>query len=55
MAKTMGVILSARILCGIVLDHTLQGTPLAYLIDKDDEGALVELHTDLLIETICRG
>lgn len=53
MAKTIGVILSERILCGIVIDHTLQGTPLAFPVDKDDEGALVELHTDLLVETIC--
>ncbi len=53
MAKTIGVILSERILCGIVVDYVLQGTPLAFPTDADDESALVELHTDLLIETIC--
>lgn len=53
MAKTIGVILSDRILCGIVIEHTLQGTPLAFPSDAGDEGALVELHTDLLVETIC--
>ena len=53
MAKTIGVILSERILCGMVIDYALQGTPLAFPVDKDDEGALVELHTDLLVETIC--
>ena len=54
MAKTIGVILSERILCGLVVDYALQGAPLAYPPDMDDEGGLVELHTDLLIETICK-
>ena len=54
MAKTIGVILSERILCGLVVDYALQGAPLAYPEDMDDEGGLVELHTDLLVETICK-
>ena len=53
MAKTIGVILSERILCGIVVDYELQGAPLAFPEDTEDESALVELHTDLLVETIC--
>lgn len=53
MAKTIGVILSERILCGLVIDYALQGAPLSYPADMDDEGGLVELHTDLLVETIC--
>ena len=53
MAKTIGVVLSDRILCGLVVDHTLQGVPLAYPEDEEDEQGLVELHTDLLVETIC--
>ena len=53
MAKTIGVILSERILCSLVIDHALQGTPLAFPADTDDESGLVELHTDLLVETIC--
>ena len=53
MAKTIGVILSDRILCGLVIDHALEGAPLAYPADMDDEAGLVELHTDLLVETIC--
>ena len=54
MAKTIGVILSERILTGVVIDHTLTGTPLAFPTDQDDEHALVELHTDLLVETVCQ-
>ncbi len=53
MAKTIGVVLSERILCGLVVDHALQGVPLAYPVDEEDEQGLVELHTDLLVETIC--
>ena len=53
MAKTIGVIVSERILCGLVVDYALQGAPLSYPVDMDDEGGLVELHTDLLVETIC--
>ena len=53
MAKTIGVILSERILTGLVVDHKLEGSPQAFPADEDDEHALVELHTDLLVETIC--
>lgn len=53
MAKTIGVILSERILAGLVIDHALDGRALGFPADEDDEQGLVELHTDLLVETIC--
>ncbi len=53
MAKTIGVILSDRILTGLVLDHKLHGQPLAFPEDDGNENGLVELHTDLLVETVC--
>ena len=53
MAKTIGVTLSERILTGIVVDHELQGATNAFPENADDESALVELHTDLLVDTVC--
>jgi glucokinase len=53
MAKTIGVTLSERILAGLVVDHKLVG-PLRYFPENEDESdALVELHTDALVRTIC--
>ena len=54
MAKTIGVILSDRILTGLVTDHALQGRPLAFPEDDGDGDGLVELHADLLVETVCQ-
>ena len=54
MAKSIGVILSERILAGVVVDHKLIGEPVAFPENPDDEHALVELHTDSLVETICK-
>jgi glucokinase len=57
MAKTIGVILSDRISAGLVVDHQLKGSVLRFPEDNDnpDEGnALVELHTDALVDRICR-
>ena len=54
MAKTIGVILSERILTGLVVDHAISGTTNAYPENQEDGSALVELHTDLLVETICQ-
>ena len=51
--KAIGVILSERILAALVTDHELAGPIQAYPENPDDEHALVELHTDLLVETIC--
>ena len=54
MAKSIGVILSERILAGVVVDHKLSGEPVSFPENPDDEHALVELHTDSLVETLCR-
>ncbi len=51
--KSIGVVLSERILTGLVVDHKLAGPIQAYPENPDDEHALVELHTDLLAQTIC--
>jgi predicted NBD/HSP70 family sugar kinase len=53
MAKTIGVTLSEQILAGLVVDHKLVGSVLRFPEDHDDTGALVEKHTDALVETIC--
>jgi predicted NBD/HSP70 family sugar kinase len=52
MAKTIGVILSERISAGLVVDHKLVGPVRRFPEDHDDEDALVEMHTDALVETI---
>jgi glucokinase len=52
MAKTIGVILSERISAGLVVDHKLVGPVRRFPDDHDDEDALVEMHTDALVETI---
>jgi glucokinase len=54
MAKTIGVILSERISAGLVVDHKLVGSVRRFPDDHDDEDALVEMHTDALVETICK-
>ena len=53
MGKTIGVTLSERILSGLVVDHKVSGNCIAYPENEDDEGALIELHTDLLVDTVC--
>jgi len=53
-AKTIGVIVSDRILTGLVADTELEGPPLAYPEGRDEDDSLVELHTDLLVETLCQ-
>jgi len=52
MAKTIGVILSERISAGLVVDHKLVGPVRRFPGDHDDEDALVEQHTEALVETI---
>ncbi len=54
MAKTIGVILSERISAGLVVDHKLVGSVRRFPEDHDDEDALVEMHTDALVETISK-
>src|SRR5277367_6301346 len=52
MAKTIGVILSERISAGLVVDHKLVGPVRRFPEDHDDEDALVEQHTEALVQTI---
>jgi glucokinase len=53
MAKSVGVTLSEKIFSGLVVDHELSGELRRFPEDEDDFGALVELHTDAIVETIC--
>jgi predicted NBD/HSP70 family sugar kinase len=53
MAKTVGVVLSERIIAGLVIDHQVEGPLRSYPDNADDESALVELHTDGLVKVIC--
>ena len=54
MAKTIGVNLSDSIAAGLVVDHQLVGEVQHFPEDREQEDALVELHTDALVETICK-
>jgi glucokinase len=54
MAKTIGVILSERISVGLVVDHKLVGAVRRFPDEHEEEDALVELHTDALVEEICK-
>ncbi len=54
MAKTIGVVLSERVISGLVVDHKVVGDILSFPVNDDEnESALVEMHTDALVETIC--
>ena len=68
MAKTIGVVLSDRVTAGLVLQgaslheaasagsgkpHRIAGALRAYPESEDNESALVELHTEGLVKTIC--
>ena len=55
MAKTIGVVLSERVTAGLVLDHQVNGALCSFpeTLGEDGEAALVELHTDGLVRTIC--
>ena len=53
MAKTIGVTLSEQVLAGLVVDHKLVGELQRFPADEDDRDALIELHTDALVQTIC--
>ncbi len=53
MAKTIGVTLSDGIVAGLVVDHKLEGGLRRFPENEEDRDALVELHTDALVETIC--
>ena len=53
MAKTIGVTLSEQILAGLVVDHKLVGELQRFPADEDERDALIEMHTDALVQTIC--
>ncbi len=52
-AKSIGVSLSDRIFTTLVIDHKLSGSLQSFPENPNDEHALVELHADSLVETIC--
>ena len=54
MAKTIGVTLSERISAGLVVDHKLVGPVRRFPEDHDDDDALVEMHTDAVVDTVCK-
>jgi glucokinase len=54
MAKSIGVTLSERISAGLVVDHKLVGAVRRFPDERENEDALVELHTDALVEEICK-
>ena len=53
MAKTIGVVLSERVIAGLVIDNRIEGDLCRFPEDHDDESGLVELHTDGLVKVIC--
>jgi len=53
MAKTIGVTLSEQVLAGLVVDHKLVGELQRFPASEDDRDALIEMHTDALVQTIC--
>lgn len=54
MAKSVGVTLSEQIHTGLVVDHALVGELRRFPEDEDEYGALVEMPTDALVDTICK-
>ena len=53
MAKTIGVVVSDRVIAGLIVDHRLQGPLYVYPEGDDNESALIEQHTESLIASIC--
>lgn len=57
MAKTVGVVMTDRIVAGLIDDHKVVGElrqfPEARVGDADDEGALIEMPADALCDKIC--
>ena len=53
MAKTIGVTVTDRIQAGLIVDHKLVGDMHLFPADRDEGDALVELHADALVQTIC--
>lgn len=53
MAKSVGVTLSEQVLAGLVVDHKLVGGLQRFPENEDDYSALVEMHTDALVDMVC--
>jgi len=53
MAKTIGVTVTERIQAGLVVDHKIVGDLHIFPEDHEETDALVELHADALVTTIC--
>ena len=53
MAKTIGVTVTERIQAGLVVDHKIVGDLHVFPEDHEEQDALVELHADALVNTIC--
>src|SRR5215475_15293706 len=53
MARSVGVTLSEQVLAGLVVDHKLVGGLQRFPKDENDREALIDMHTDALVETIC--
>lgn len=54
MAKSVGVTLSEQVFTGYVVDHALVGELRRFPEDEDEYGALIEMPTEELVETICK-
>jgi glucokinase len=52
MAKTIGVVLSERVIAGLVVDHKVEGNVYSFPESEEDESALVELPTEALVKTV---
>jgi predicted NBD/HSP70 family sugar kinase len=53
MAKTIGVTVTERIQASLVVDHKIVGELHVFPEDGEEQDALVELHADALVKTIC--
>jgi glucokinase len=53
MAKSVGVNLSEQVLAGLVVDHKLVGGLQRFPKDENNYEALIDMHTDAMVETIC--
>jgi predicted NBD/HSP70 family sugar kinase len=54
MAKSVGVTLSEQVFTGLVVDHALVGELRRFPENEDEYGALVEMPTEALVDTICK-
>jgi len=53
MARSVGVTLSEHVLAGLVVDHKLVNGLQRFPKDENDREALIDMHTEALVETIC--